>query len=285
MGTPLIGRLVAAGHDVVATDIMDRRAVVEEAGARWVSDVSGCDVVLTVLPGNAELAVYSPVDCRLWIDLTSGSYEVGQSCARRGVTYLDAPMGGGVPAMREGTITLYVGGPAEALESATPLLRSFASVIHHVGANGTGYLAKLLINLQWFGHALLATESLLLAQRHGLSPDHLRSLLVGSAGDSAFAARHLPALLAGDYLRDFGLDRCLEEMESVERAADTAGTPHALTSLVAGLHRSALARFVPVEGELMGPALLEDQAGFRLSDADCPRPTWRRGPARPGDAA
>ena len=268
MGTPLIGRLVAAGHDVVATDILDRRAVVEDIGARWVSDVSGCDVVLTVLPGNAELAVYSPVDCRLWIDLTSGSYEVGQSCARRGVTYLDAPMGGGVPAMREGTITLYVGGPADALESATPLLRSFASVIHHVGANGTGYLAKLLINLQWFGHALLATESLLLAQRHGLSPDHLRSLLVGSAGDSAFAARHLPALLAGDYLRDFGLDRCLEEMESVERAAGTAGTPHALASLVAELHRSALVRFGPVEGELMGPALLEDQAGFRLSDAD-----------------
>ena len=257
MGTPLIGRLVAAGHDVVATDILpERRPVAEDAGARWVSDVSGCDVVLTVLPGNAELAAYSPVDCRLWIDLTSGSPDT----ERR--PDLDAPMGGGVPAMREGTITLYVGGPADVLESATPLLRSFASVIHHVGASGAGYLAKLLINLQWFGHALLATESLLLARQYGLSVD---SLFAGSAGDSAFAARHLPALLSGDYLRDFGLDRCLEELESVERAASAAGTPHALTSLVAELHRSALARFGPVDGELMGPALLEEQAGFRLS--------------------
>ena len=263
MGTPLIARLVAAGHDVVATDIRDRRSAVEEAGGRWVSDVSGCDVVFTVLPGNAELAAYSPVDCRLWIDLTTGSFEAGQRHARRDV--LDAPMGGGVSAMREGTITLYVGGEPDVLEDATPLLRSFASTIHHVGGHGAGYLAKLLINLQWFGHALLATESLLLAQRHGLSPGRMRSLLAGSAGDSAFASKHLPALLAGDYLRDFGLDRCLEELESVERAADFAGTPHVLTSLVAAVHRLALERFGAVDGELMGPALLEEQAGFRLS--------------------
>jgi 3-hydroxyisobutyrate dehydrogenase len=265
MGTPLIARLVASGHDVVATDIRpSRRSAAEQAGARWVSDVAGCDVVFTVLTGNAELAAYSPADCRLWIDLTSGSFEVGQR--RHDVTHLDAPMGGGVSAMREGTITLYVGGPSEALAAATPLLRSFASTIHHVGEHGAGYLAKLLINLQWFGHAVLATESLLLAQRHGLSPDRMRSLLVGSAGDSAFASRHLPALLSGDYLRDFGLDRCLEEMESVERAASVAGTPHRLTSLVTELHRAALAHFGPVDGELMAPALLEEQAGFRLSD-------------------
>lgn len=264
MGTPLIARLVAAGHDVVATDLLDRRSVVEAAGARWVPDLRSCDVLLTLLPGNAELAAYSPVDCRLWVDLTSGSFDAGQR--HHDVPRLDAPMGGGVSAMREGTITLYVGGPASLLASATPLLRSFASTIHHVGDHGSGYLAKLLINLQWFGHALLATESLLLAQRLGLSPDVMRSVLLGSAGDSAFASRHLPSLLSGDYLRDFGLARCLEEMESVERAASSAGTPHPVTSLVADLHRSALAHFGPVDGELMGPAWLEFQAGFPLSE-------------------
>jgi hypothetical protein len=35
---------------------------------------------------------------------------------------------------------------------------------------------------------------------------------------------------------------------------------------VTELHRAALDRFGPVDGELMGPALLEEQAGFRLSD-------------------
>jgi 3-hydroxyisobutyrate dehydrogenase len=194
----------------------------------------------------------------LWIDLTSGSPDVVGP-------HLDAPMGGGVSAMREGAITLYVGGSADVLADATPLLRSFASTIHHVGESGSGYLAKLLINLQWFGHALLATESLLLASRHGISGERMQSLLTGSAGDSAFASRHLPSLLAGDYLRDFGLDRCLEELKSVSRAASVVDTPHRLTSLVTELHRNALDHFGPVDGELMGPALLEEQAGFRLS--------------------
>jgi 3-hydroxyisobutyrate dehydrogenase len=255
MGTPLIGRLVASGHDVVATDIRDRRSAVEALGARWVPEPRSCDVLLTVLPGNAELLAFSPVDCRLWIDLTGGSPDVTGP-------HLDAPMGGGVSAMRDGAITLYVGGPSDVLAEATPLLRSFAATIHHVGESGSGYLAKLLINLQWFGHALLATESLLLVSRHGISAARMQSLLVGSA----FASRYLPALLAGDHLRDFGLDRCLEEMESVARAASAAGTPHRLASLVTELHRTALDRFGPVDGELTGPALLEDQAGFRLSD-------------------
>jgi 3-hydroxyisobutyrate dehydrogenase-like beta-hydroxyacid dehydrogenase len=273
MGTPLIGRLVAAGYDVLATDIRPtRRPSAEAAGARWVASVSGCDVVLTVLPGAAELAEYSPVDCRLWIDLTSGSLEVGQECAARarglGVGYLDAPMGGGVSAMRSGTLTLYVGGPSSTLSAATPLLRCFASTIHHVGEHGSGYLAKLLVNLQWFGHAALATEALLLARRHGIPPTRMRSLLLGSAGDSAFAAGHLPSLLAGDYLPDFPLARCLEELQSVEHSATLAQTPHPLTSLITSLHRSALDRFGPVDGELMAPALLEEEAGFHLADGD-----------------
>ena len=166
--------------------------------------------------------------------------------------------------MREGEVTLYVGGERRVLDAVEELLRSFASSVHHVGGNGAGYLAKLLINLLWFGQAALTTEALLMAQRHGVSPDQMRTVLHGSAGDGAFVARHLPALLAGDYLRDFGLDRCVEELDSIERTADRAGTPHPLTSAVAELHRGALRHYGPVDGELMGPAWLEEQAGSRL---------------------
>jgi 3-hydroxyisobutyrate dehydrogenase len=208
----------------------------------------------------------------IWIDLTSASVELGRRCAdaaqARGVDYLDAPVGGGVPAMRDGTVTLYVGGERRVLAVVEDVPRSFASTVHHVGGHGTGYLAKLLINLLWFGQATLPTEALLLAQRHGVSPDRMRTVLRESAGDGAFVGRHLPALPAGDYLRDFGLDRCVEELDSIELTADHAGTPHPLTAAVAELHRAALRHYKPVHGELMGPAWLEEQAGFRLSDAD-----------------
>lgn len=282
IGAPLVARLVAGGHDVLATDVRPaRRQFAEEAGARWAPDVSEVaavsDILVTALPGSPELRELALGTGRLiermrsgaiWVDVTSASIELGRECAlkalERGIGYLDAPIGGGVAAMRDASVTLYVGGRRETLEAAAPVLDSFAGTVHHVGENGAGYLTKLLINLLWFSQAAVTTEALLLAQHHGITPNVMQTVLRDSAGDSAFAARHLPALLEGDYLRDFGLDRCVEELESVERTAESAGTPHPLTAVVAELHREALRHFGPVAGELMGPAWLELQAGMRL---------------------
>lgn len=276
IGTPLIERLVAAGHDVVGADLRpDRRPAVEAAGARWSTDLSNAEVVLTVLPGTPELEalVQGPFLTELspgalWIDLTSASPELGKAAAQiaanAGVSYLESPLGGGIDGMRSGTLTLYAGGDPEVLAAATPILRTFATTIHHTGDHGTGYLTKLLINLLWFGQATLTTEALLLAQHHGQSPAAFAEILQGSAGDSAFAQRHLPALLAGNYLPDFGLDRCVEELNAVENAAP-AGLPHPITTAVAALHQAALDHFGPIDGELLGPAWLEEQAGSRLS--------------------
>jgi 3-hydroxyisobutyrate dehydrogenase len=282
IGTPLIVRLLEAGHEVLATDLRpERRRVVHEAGARWATDATevaaAADLVITVLPGSPELRELVLGSGRMlthmrggaiWVDLTSASVELGRACWQLaeplGVGYLDAPVGGGVPAMADGSVTLYVGGRAAALAAATPVLHAFAGTIHHVGDNGAGYLTKLLINLLWFSQAVITTEALLLAQHHGVSPALMQAVLRDSAGDSAFAARHLPALLRGDYLRDFGLDRCVEELDSIEHTAALAGTPHPLTSVTAELHRAALSHFGPVAGELMGPAWLEEQAGTRL---------------------
>jgi 3-hydroxyisobutyrate dehydrogenase len=282
IGAPLVARLVGAGHEVVATDIRpDRRELVEGAGVRWAADAASvaaaCGVVFTVLPGGPELSelVLGPDRFleqlgagAIWIDLTSASIELGRQCSDaariHGVDYLDAPIGGGVSGMRNGAVTLYVGGERRVLDAVADLLRSFAASVHHVGDNGTGYLVKLLTNLLWFGQAALTAEALLLAQNRGVSPDRMSALLHGSAGDSAFVANHLPALLAGDYLRDFGLDRCVEELDSIERTADQAGSPHPITTAVTELHRAALRHYGPVDGELMGPALLEERAGSLL---------------------
>ena len=119
----MVERLVAAGHDVTGTDLRpEARREVESAGARWVPDpsaaASSVEVLLTVLPGGPELErlvlgagelLSSLADGALWIDLTSASVELGKECAQfasaQGIDCLDAPIGGGVPGMRAGTVT------------------------------------------------------------------------------------------------------------------------------------------------------------------------------------
>jgi 3-hydroxyisobutyrate dehydrogenase-like beta-hydroxyacid dehydrogenase len=139
-----------------------------------------------------------------------------------------------------------------------------------MGGAGAGYLTKLLVNTLWFGQAAMTAEVLLVAGRAGIDMSSMVDALKGSAGDSAFVRSHLPALLRGDYLTDFGLDRCVEELDSVRRHADDQALPHPMLNALTDLHRAALEHFGPVDGELMAVALLEAQAGIllRLSRPD-----------------
>lgn len=287
MGLPIVGRLVAAGFVVRAHDIRPSAQVaVEDVGAQWAPTAYGAaadaDVALSVLPGNAELAgvmLGDEADSALlermprgctWVDLTSGAPELGNRLAAaarsRRVQYLDAPLGGGVSAARSGELTLYVGGEQAVLERAQPVLAAFCAAdgIRHMGGAGAGYVTKLLVNLLWFGQAIAVGEALLLGQSVGLQPSVLAAAFAGGAASTEFVRTHLPSLLDGDYLTTFGLDRCVEELEAIEALARSGETPYELSAVVTRLHQEALAHFGPVDGELLGVALLEHQAGRRL---------------------
>ncbi|MCW3063709.1 MAG: garR 1 [Solirubrobacterales bacterium] len=92
----------------------------------------------------------------------------------------------------------------------------------------------------------------------------LRDALATSAAGTDFIRRDLDALLDGDYLRSFGLDRCYEELATVTGIARELDVPFALSETVEEIHRRALERFGPVDGELLAVALLEEEAGARL---------------------
>jgi 3-hydroxyisobutyrate dehydrogenase len=281
MGLPICARLVRAGHTVLAVDVQPERARAAAAtgaltGRSAQAATDQAQFVLTVMPGGPELDGLMRGDDGLaprlaagqtWIDLTSTSPQLGRAlaatAAARGAGILEAPLGGGVDAARDGTLTLFVGGDPAVLESSRPVLEALARPerILHLGGIGTGRLAKLLVNLLWFGQALAVGEAMLLAQADGLDLPLLRQVLLEGPAGSEFIRATLPALFAGDYLTTFGLDRCVEELQSLRTLAGTHGLPFELSTLVADLHERALDLFGPVDGELMGVARLESQAG------------------------
>ena len=67
-----------------------------------------------------------------------------------------------------------------------------------------------------------------------------------------------------DYLTSFGLDRICEELEAVTALADDYQVPWELSDLVRRTYDRALARYGPVDGELLAVALLEEEAGHKL---------------------
>ncbi|MGD8169155.1 NAD-binding protein, partial [Herbiconiux sp. P16] len=204
----------------------------------------------------------------LWIDLTSGDPRVARELAReaaaRGVLAVGAPMAGGPADAAAGALGFFVGGEPAAVERALPVLRSIGDPerLERAGDDaGAGHVAKLLANTLWFGQVAAVVEVLLIGRSQGIEPEQLAAILRRSAGGSAFLDRHLDALLDGDYLETFGIDRVVEELDTVTALAAEAGLPVALTCLVAALHHEALERFGPVEGELLVAKLLEERAG------------------------
>lgn len=278
IGLPVCARLTQAGFEVAAGDRQHTRARdVRAAGARWAGDTSAvastADVLITILPGSGELrevmAVAIPAlqPGATWIDMTSSAPGVGRelvaSAHARGVECLDAPVGGGIAAATAGTLQLFVGGRSDIVERHRPLLEALGTV-DHVGDHGAGYTTKLLVNLLWFGQAIATGEALLLASRAGIDLEVLRSALGRSAAASKFIDRDIEALLDGDYLESFGLDRCCEELDAVIALGQELDVPFELSALVACSYQNALARYGPVDGELLAIALLEERAGVRL---------------------
>ncbi|MFC1418054.1 NAD(P)-dependent oxidoreductase [Streptacidiphilus cavernicola] len=286
MGTPICANLVSAGYPVTACDVRpERERAARRSGADWRSSAAetagAADVLITVLPGAAEVAEVmddAVLDAlgagAVWIDMSSNApgaaAPIRERALTRGVEVLEAPIGGGPDDAAAGTLRLFVGGDAALLERLRPLLSAVADPdrIAHLGGPGTGYTAKLLVNLLWFGQAAATAEALLLGQRAGIDPGVLRRTLADSAASSAFIHRDLPSLFAGDYLASFGLDHIHEQLATTTALARDLGTPHTITEAVRALHHAALTRYGPADGELLAVALLEEQAGTLLRDRD-----------------
>ncbi len=265
MGRPIANRLMDAGHDVTGYDTDPAALVGLPAAASPAQLGAEVDVVLTVLPGTPELlAVAERLGApALWIDLTSADPRAAERVAEDRV-FVGAPMGGSPSDAVAGTLRFFLSGPSESTARAARLLAPLGSP-RLVGTRvGDGYTAKLLANLLWFGQSIAVAEALLLGQELGMQPAVLQAILAGSAGSSVYLERHAPRLLRGDYLREFGLERVVEELDALRELATSTGSPFELSGLVARLHREALTQFGPVDGELLATALLEERAGRTL---------------------
>jgi 3-hydroxyisobutyrate dehydrogenase len=284
MGLPMCAALVRAGYQVTAADKRaESQADAVACGAAWRDTPAGAAeaaaVLITMLPGAGEVqavmlgaagALEGLTAGATWIDMTSSSPSAARPVRERaiqaGVQVLEAPVGGGIQAAVDGTLQLYVGGDAGLVERHRALLEAVADPerIVHVGDHGTGYTAKLLVNLLWFGQAVATAEALLLGQRAGIDLRVLEQALRGSSAASTFNRRDMAAVFHGDYLASFGLDRICEELEAVTGLARDYRVPFELSDLVCRTYRRALARYGPVDGELLAMALLEDEAGQML---------------------
>jgi 2-hydroxy-3-oxopropionate reductase len=139
---------------------------------------------------------------------------VGEKLAEAGVTMLDAPVSGGDVGAIEGTLTIMVGGPADALETVQPVLEAMSQTITHVGALGDGSIAKAANQIMVAAQMVAMGELLVLAQKAGADPQKVvQAIRGGAAGcwtldnkpQRLFAGNRGPGFKAYMQAKDLGI--------------------------------------------------------------------------------
>ena len=202
MGLPMLTNLVKKGFAVVAYDLVPAAAAAAvKAGASQAASAADVakrsDLVVTMLPSSAHVeAAYLGAGGvlegiaagRLCVDMStidpSASRRVAAALAQRQVRFLDAPVSGGVPGAVDGTLAIMVGGEARDLEEARPVLAAMGANIIHVGAVGSGEVAKLCNNLIAGVAAVAVSEAFRIAEGFGVDPKVLTDVISKSSGNT-----------------------------------------------------------------------------------------------------
>ena len=199
MGTPMAGNLVNAGYTVSGYDpVPAARQAAADKGGVTVADsgaaaVAGADVVITMLPNGTLVkecyadVMGSAVKGALFIDSSTISVDDARAvhtyAGERGFAQLDAPVSGGVKGAVAGTLAFMVGGEADALETARPVLDAMAGKIIHCGDSGAGQAAKLCNNMLLAVQQIAVGEAFVLADKLGLSAQSLFDVITGATGN------------------------------------------------------------------------------------------------------
>jgi 3-hydroxyisobutyrate dehydrogenase len=230
MGASMCGHLLAAGHPVTVTTRTRAKAEpLLEAGASWADSpaavAAGSDAVFVMVgyPDEVEGVVLGPEGALatlapggLLVDMTTSrpalAVEIARRSAHAGIAALDAPVSGGDIGARNGTLSIMVGGDAEAFTRARPLLERVGSTIVHQGPAGAGQHAKLTNQVVVAGNLVAMCEALLYATRAGLDVRTVLESISGGAASSWALSNLAPRIVAGDFAPGFFVDHFVKDL-------------------------------------------------------------------------
>ncbi len=212
---------------------------------------SHCEMVITCLPDDETVravwltgeapALPAMAPHTIAIDMGTTSprltRELAAFAGERGVAFLDAPVTGGQWGAESGTLTIMVGGDAEAFQRALPVFQAMGKKVVHVGESGKGQLMKLANQIAVAVGMLAVAESLLFAEQVGL--DLMQTVeVLGSGAAGSWAMENLGKRIAqGDFQPGFMVQLLQKDLRILLEEAGTQHIPLLGTALVHQLYQ------------------------------------------------
>lgn len=260
MGFQMARRLAEAGHSVVAWNRTPEKAERLTAhGAETIAAASdagrGADIVIVMVADGptSDLVIHGDDGEGLLDTMRAGATLIvmssipmetaeaqGRAAADRGIAYLDAPVSGGEPGARDGTLAIMAGGEQSVFDDMRDVFAVMGRATH-VGPAGAGSLVKLA-NQMIVGNTIsTVAEALTLAAQGGADPKAVIQALRGGFADSPILQNHGSRMIEGDFQPGAASRIQLKDMRSAHALAEKLSLTLPMTDQALALYEALIA--------------------------------------------
>lgn len=197
MGSRMAARLLQAGFEV---SVWNRTASacdeLVDMGAEALSlqDIGRYPIILTCLADDQAMAsVYAQIQPflqaqQIIVDFSSLSVAQTHSLAaqalQKQVIWIDSPVSGGTAGAEQGTLVIFAGGEAKAIDDLSLVYNVLSQRVTRMGATGAGQATKICNQLIVAANSALIAEAVALAGQAGVDTALLAPALAGGFADS-----------------------------------------------------------------------------------------------------
>jgi 3-hydroxyisobutyrate dehydrogenase-like beta-hydroxyacid dehydrogenase len=215
MGSLIVPRLMAAGHEVVGWNRTKSKADALIAQGMRLAETPAAaareaDIMFSILtdgPAVTEVALGAQGvraglrrGC-IYIDMSTISPTVSRTVADAfaavGLVMLDAPISGSPVTLKAGQASLMVGGDATAFETVKPVLEAIGPKVIHIGANGLACQMKIAVNLLLMVEVIAFGEAVALAEKGGVKREIALDAILKSVAAPPVLGYRGPFILEG----------------------------------------------------------------------------------------
>jgi 3-hydroxyisobutyrate dehydrogenase len=259
MGSGMARRLVSSGFPLsVYSRSQEKAAPFAELGA-YLADsprqaAERADVVISMVSDDTASRAVWMGDAGALAGARSGSVliecstltvgwikELAEASSQRDREFLDAPVTGTKPHAESGQLLFLVGGSANAVEVARPVLSVLGRGIVHLGPTASGALMKLINNFMAAVQTVSFGEALGLIKAGGLDVDKALSILTEGVPGSPMVKRVTTRVTSGDFTPHFFLRLMTKDVSYAVEEAKSRGVPMPTAEAALSVFRQAQA--------------------------------------------
>ncbi len=285
MGAPMASRLLRAGYDLRLYDV--RRDVLRQFtnvhGGRACTSLADAvqdaqvaiamlpvdDAVRTVMLGKSGLVSLLPrggIAVDMGTSSPSSTRQIAAAFSHNDRAFVDAPVMGGVPFARDGTLDIMAGGNADAVERCLPLFDAMGRKTYRCGASGTGHALKAIANFANAATLVTFLEAMTIGRKSGLETGLMVEALTAmcTGRQHPLEKKIVAQVLTRRYHTGMALGLLAKDMAIAARLGEDIGARHTIASQVRDLWMEAVQRYGFDRDQTVIADLWEDDSDVRL---------------------